>query len=148
MKKNLLLLAFILICLISCQRDPVKILTRKDWRMISWTVSPAYMGNTDLFTLLPPCQQDDYLTFEDEGILITHEGASKCNETDPQTLSSGWHINDEQTELSFYTDTTYTTYQIKKVNANNLQLETTFEEDVDGNGTTTQFTHFVTYKAL
>ncbi|OWY21101.1 hypothetical protein C7N43_13960 [Sphingobacteriales bacterium UPWRP_1] len=145
MKKAVTLLLLLAVFTASCIfRDDMQALTHNKWRMKSWTVVPEYMGETDLYAQLPACKKDDFLNFEYESVLITDEGATKCNDNDPQTVNSYWHMNDDKTELTLYNDSTSTIYSVKNINRNNLELETTFEEDTAG----TTYTWHITYKAM
>ncbi|OWY24757.1 hypothetical protein BVG80_04725 [Sphingobacteriales bacterium TSM_CSM] len=107
-------------------------LTHNNWRLKSWTISPAATGVTDLYAQLPDCKKDDLLNFEYESVLITDEGETKCNSADPQTVNSYWHMNDDNTELTFYDDTTSTTYEVKNISRKNLELETSFADEATG----------------
>lgn len=145
MKKAVALLLMLAVFAASCIfRDDMQALTHKKWRLQSWTESSLALGETDLYAQLPDCKKDDFLNFEYESVLITDEGATKCNETDPQTVNSYWHMSDGLTELRLYNDTTSTTYTVKNISRKNLELETTFEDETTG----TSYTWRKSYKAL
>lgn len=116
--------------------------------MNSWTVSPAFLGKTDLFAQLPPCKQDDITKLRDEGILFYDEGPTKCQDTDPQKITSAWSMNEEQTEITFYTDTAIILLKVKKVTCDKLQMESSFEVDIDSTGVLSTFTYQFTYESI
>lgn len=73
------------------------LLVNKKWYTTAVTISPAYMGITDMFKDLVPCQKDDSFTYKENGIKEIDNGALKCNQNDPQINNkTEWTINGNQ----------------------------------------------------
>ncbi len=114
-KLTLLFLAFSMAALISsCKKDDdntpaptnnsggnnltkTEMLTAKKWKITALTV-----GGQDFFTLFDDCDKDDTHEFKTDGTYINDEGATKCDPSDPQTIStSNWKFIDNETKIEF-----------------------------------------------
>ncbi|MDZ4808073.1 MAG: hypothetical protein SGI96_07350 [Bacteroidota bacterium] len=107
MKKQFLLFSTVFIAsfslLSSCQKDdnlPViktktQLLTQKTWKF-----SSATLGGTDMTASVPACQKDNVTSFITGGTGSGNEGATKCNVTDPQTVSFTWSFQSGETMLT------------------------------------------------
>lgn len=74
----------------SCKKDDDKTtedyLTAHDWKLVSLT----YGGTPEELTA---CDLDDITTFHEDGELHIDEGATKCDEADPQETTGTWSIS-------------------------------------------------------
>lgn len=92
------------ILLSACEKDnptPVKdnfeILTSHKWTMTSWKSDPAYMGMSDLYADLAPCQKDDIQSYQKNGVVMVDHGSLKCFSGDGQIdTSTKWNLNGKQ----------------------------------------------------
>jgi|LauGreDrversion4_2_1035121.scaffolds.fasta_scaffold494643_1 hypothetical protein len=92
------------ILLSACEKDkptPVKsnfeILTSHKWSMTSWTSDPAYMGMSDLYAEMAPCQKDDIQSYQKNGVIMLDLGTLKCFPTESQVdTSTRWKLNGNQ----------------------------------------------------
>lgn len=99
MKRTIILFA-LLVSLItfstSCKKsndttaDAVSMLMNKNWKLTAGTVSPAFMGHTDFFTLLSACDHDNLMKFMANNVLVYDQGATRCDPLDPQSESGTW----------------------------------------------------------
>lgn len=48
------------------------------------------MGETNFFNIIPACGQDDLLKFLAGNVLVSDDGATKCDPLDPQTITGTW----------------------------------------------------------
>lgn len=82
-----------------------ELLTTGTWKYIACIISPAYDyygdGNivTDIFSILKPCERDDFETFKTNGIWEYNEGPTKCDPSYPQVFSDPWRFADNETRL-------------------------------------------------
>lgn len=151
MKRFLILLTVLVFTLPACKKDksPTELLTGNDWRIKSWTVSPALLGVTDLYaTYYDDCDKDDFTSFESNGVAIFDEGATKCNAADPQTTTGAWSLNDAETEFTLTEDGVTDTWTIKELTESTFKLENTFQEDILGTGTLTTYTYVLTLESI
>jgi hypothetical protein len=146
MKKTLLLLALFGI-LASCEREMPEDATPltdsikdKNWLLIAdSTVSSAGTVENN-YDLLPGCEKDDLVQFKSNKTLVMDEGATKCNASDPQTMTIGtWALNESSKVLTF-TSVEKIDFKIHTLNATNLVLISV--ETVNG----VTFTETATFK--
>ncbi|MGV3598032.1 MAG: hypothetical protein ACO1PI_09195 [Bacteroidota bacterium] len=104
-----------------------QLLTAKSWKRTSMV-----SRNIELFTFMPDCEKDNVMSFKSNLTYISDEGASKCTPTAPQTENGSWKfINAEAAMLIDNTDTMI----IKKLTADTLRAETSFDDDEGGRET-------------
>lgn len=75
----------------SCKKDEDSskdLLTAHSWKIVSSTANGTPLD-------LDECDLDDFVTFHDDGELHFDEGATKCDETDPQETMGTWSISDK-----------------------------------------------------
>lgn len=71
---------------------------------IEW---PAPLGTqtSELFSILPACNKDNQFTFKADFTLVSDEGPTKCNSTDPQVISTGtWEFYDNDKKFKSTTN--------------------------------------------
>lgn len=146
MKRTLLLLALFGF-LFSCKREMPEDATPltdsikdKNWLLIAdSTVSSAGTVENN-YDLLPGCEKDDLVQFKSNKTLVRDEGATKCNASDPQTMTIGtWALNESSKVLTF-TSVEKIDFKIQKLDASNLVLTTV--ETING----VTFTETATFK--
>jgi hypothetical protein len=97
-----------------CKKDDNKnnavtktqLLTSGGWKLTSDYYDPSvdYDGNgtkeNEVINFYSPCDKDDVLTFKTNGTVVSDEGATKCDPTDPQIISTtNWRFSDNETKL-------------------------------------------------
>jgi hypothetical protein len=86
-----------------CKKDETK--SSKDniigkWMMTGMTVNPAIEGVTDYFSTWSECSKDDLTIFNADGTVTNDEGATKCDDNNPQTSSGGtWALSSDNKTL-------------------------------------------------
>lgn len=115
--KHLLLLLLSLFALLSgCKSNLAEppasradLLLAKKWRVTAQTntYSTPQLNNgvpvvTDIYAAFYslPCAQDNFIQFYADKTVVFDEGATKCAATDPQTETSNWAFNADQTKLT------------------------------------------------
>ncbi len=103
----------------SCQKDDdvtvnTDLLTSSIWKMTAVTVDPAfptfdYEGNitgstNDFFSMIEDCLKDDTYSYNADKSLVLDEGASKCDNSDPQKVTGSWSFNSDETTLTITFD--------------------------------------------
>ena len=113
MKKNILLIAVTVISIFTitaCKKsseqpaDVASLLMNKNWKISALTVSPAYMGTTDIFASWPSCEKDNFYQFKASNVFLTDEGSTKCYASDPQISTSTWTYDVSTKHLIIDTD--------------------------------------------
>jgi len=96
----------------ACKKDnksKTELLTNNSWKMKAFTINPAidFFGNGQLITDLyadplfsPACKKDNFMTFKDNGQVVTDEGPTKCGPNDPQTTTETWIFNSDETVIT------------------------------------------------
>lgn len=97
----------------SCKKDkPVETLSKTDilttgqWKMSALTLTPPIdmdgdgTPDTDAFTLMEPCDRDNFFIFKKGGEMETNEGVSKCDDSHPQVKMSTWAFSNNETEIT------------------------------------------------
>lgn len=81
-----------------------ELITAKPWKYVAWTVNPAVKddnGNlvSDVHNNKPACDQDDLLIFNANGNVIFDQGATKCDDSTPQSSTNGWAFKANETKM-------------------------------------------------
>jgi len=111
--KKLFLLALAATALSACKKDSnampskTELLTTPKWRITAETetVKNAQTGGSSTTTVfdryagMTACVRDNFHKFNVDKSWIIDEGASKCLSTAPQSGSSTWNFNSDQTKL-------------------------------------------------
>lgn len=109
---------------------------------IDW---PAPLGTqtTEMFPSTPACYQDNQYIFKSDLTVITEEGPTKCNSTDPQIISTGtWKLLDNNKKLESTTSGFTIVADILELTATTLKIR--YEHNLTGIKTVTT----TTYKKL
>src|SRR5215831_17677681 len=89
---------------VSCKKDikedkpktKTELLTEKSWKRTAFISDPAYDwygdGNyaTNLLSIMYSCEADNFETYYADGTWELNEGATKCEDLDPQTRTLPW----------------------------------------------------------
>ena len=82
-----------------------ELLTTGTWKYTASIISPAYdyygTGNpvTDIFSIMLPCEKDDFETYKTGGIWEYNEGPTKCDASYPQVFTDSWRFDANETKL-------------------------------------------------
>ncbi|WP_157541097.1 hypothetical protein [Hymenobacter aerophilus] len=79
--------------------DDRSLLIGKDWMRSGGTITSNGTVK-DVYADLSPCDQDDFLRFEEADRLLYDEGPSRCNPATPQTLEGTWFLAEEDRLLN------------------------------------------------
>lgn len=69
-------------------------LCNKNWKMTS-----LKLNGFETISSLDTCDLDDFIRFNTDNTYIEDEGATKCDPTDPQTLTGNWSWAANETKL-------------------------------------------------
>jgi hypothetical protein len=72
----------------------------KNWKMTAFTMSPGFMGFTDVYSAMDACEKDNIFKFNTNGSCTEDEGATKCDPSDPQTENGTWAWSDNETKIN------------------------------------------------
>src|SRR5829696_2995569 len=95
----------------ACKKDDksktkTELLVNGTWHLTAYTVDPPIdwdgdgTDESDVYAILEPCVKDDHTTFFADGTGELDEGASKCNQGDPQTTPITWDLDQSETLLT------------------------------------------------
>jgi hypothetical protein len=139
----LLMLMGGMVAISSCNKDDddspskTKTISGKKFFVKSMNVSPGVTTPvgiiTDLYSFMPDCVKDDFMTFNENGTVVDDEGATKCEPTDPQTESGTWEFLTDETQLKMTYDGIAQVFDIETLTDSMLKLSYTDTEDF-GNG--------------
>lgn len=142
---------FILICFTFCKKNDTnnviikltktELLCGHSWILTAETANPPIplqgsgLTISDLYSLLSPCEKDDFMTFYTNGNLVFDNGKLKCDSTWSQTDTIRWYFNASETEIiRNYKAINYTdTLNIESLNETMLILSS-FVNFTDPNG--------------
>lgn len=130
-----ILIAFSAFVLTACSDDAeaelsdlTKKLVEEKWVLQSSTINPPVniLGNliSDLYTLILPCDKDDFSMYKSNGKGTYDEGASKCQLSDPQTKPFTWSFLNNESQILQDGEV----YDILDLSSERLEVEF----DVDG----------------
>lgn len=109
--KFLPLIAFSLLVFSACSKDDDKdsenrmqLITSSSWKLNSAGIDGNNDGTAE--TPLPdgtlePCETDNLFTFRSDGTGTADEGATKCEESDPQSTEFSWSFSNNQQAVVF-----------------------------------------------
>lgn len=145
--KNLRFISFAMLLLLmggmvtisSCNKDDddspskTKTISGKKFYVKSMNVNPGVTTPigiiTDLYSFMPDCVKDDFMTFNENGTVVDDEGATKCEPTDPQTESGTWEFMTDETQLRMTYDDVAQVFDIETLTDTSLKLSYTDTED-------------------
>lgn len=127
---TLLVLVAAMVAISSCKKDEdnsstpsnnaskKELLTAKKWKATGLT-----LGGTDFWSQIDACEKDNINTFKTDGVYIQDEGATKCDPSDPQIITtSTWTFIDNDTKLVYDGDTA----KINELSASKMVLQSDF----------------------
>jgi hypothetical protein len=82
----------------STQKTKTEFLTQSSWKFDN-----AKVGGTDISAFLQTCQKDNIIVFASAGTGTLDEGATRCNQNDPQTIAFTWNFASNETILHIST---------------------------------------------
>lgn len=99
----------------------------------TWTVSAATINPgidigggtkiTDLHAQSDSCDMDDFIKFNADKTGKDDDGLTKCDPTDPQSISFAWIFNEDETKLTYDGDV----YDIITLNETTLKIKITID---------------------
>jgi len=99
------------------------------WQITSAIVTmPLGAGNINLMDSMSACQKDNFYMFNSDASITMDEGATKCNSSDPQTITDGnWSLQNGNKQLSISGSTITQgygnlTFDVKSITSSTLQL--------------------------
>jgi hypothetical protein len=95
-----------IICLIACSKSSDDSTPKTKTELLtqsSWKFDNAKVGGIDVSGLLQTCQKDNVYVFAAAGTGTLDEGAAKCDQGDPQTISFNWNFESNETILNVST---------------------------------------------
>ncbi len=94
-------LCFTILSFSSCDKTDEALPSNSDHITRSaWRFDKAMSGGTDVSGFVNACYKDNVITFLANGTGTLEEGASKCNSSDPQTVSFTWNFTDDGNTLN------------------------------------------------
>jgi hypothetical protein len=149
MTKLTLTVCSVILILSSCKKNSDSpnsasaILISGKWQITASTSTFTIAGDNqtvDIFSSLPSCVQDNYYIFNSDGTGTTDEGATKCDDSDPQTTSNGnWQLLNNDTQLQAGDTGAEITADVKQLDNSTLVLE--YETVANGITSTTTTTY-------
>jgi len=137
-----LLLLIISTIAFSCKKDKddnanttktkTELITKGSWKRTALISDPAYDWNangvfdTNNLNTMFPCEKDNFETYQTNGMVVTNEGATKCDASDPQTWSVTWRFGDNETKLIWDGNDVYTLLELTETT---LKFQSTFTEN-------------------
>ena len=104
------------------------LISASPWITTAITISPALdLGGiiiSDLYALSDACDNDNLAIYKNDGTGTYDEGASKCDDLDPQTSAFNWAFNADETQLIEDGQTIYT---INELSATSMKLGDSFD---------------------
>jgi len=136
----LLLMISVITPTLSCKKEKdensfktkTELITTGSWKRTALVSTPAYDWNADgtfdtnILNTMFPCEKDNFETYQTNGMVVTDEGATKCNSSDPQTWSVTWAFGDNETKLIWDGNDVYTLLELTETN---LKFQSTFVEN-------------------
>lgn len=94
------------------QKSKTTLLTQKEWLISKFEEKLNTSAYVDDFPNWTDCDKDDKYVFNTNNIVEVNEGATKCNTSDPQIIStSAWAFTVNETKITMNGDT-YTIDQL------------------------------------
>ena len=132
MKKAIYLCVILTTLFVACKKESQEapkstreLLVEKKWYKTAILVNPAFMGMTNLYDSLIPCQKDDIFTYRNNGKYEIDNGILKCYASSPQIDSATtWKLQDNKliTTLDIGSQILRDTFTIELIDGKNLHL--------------------------
>lgn len=141
MKKAIYLCLILTALFVACEKEKQEVpkstrelLVEKKWYQKAILVNPAFMGITNLYDSLIPCQKDDIFTYRNSGKMEIDNALLKCNTHDPQIDSATtWKLQDNKLirSLDIGSQILRDTLTIELIDEKNLHLGISFKYGKD-----------------
>ena len=141
MKKAIYLCMILTTLFVACEKEKQEapkstreLLVEKKWYQKAILVNPAFMGMTNLYDSLIPCQKDDIFIYRNNGNYEIDNALLKCNTRDPQIDSATkWKLQDNKviTSLDIGSQIIRDTLTIELIDEKNLHLGISFKYGKD-----------------
>jgi len=95
----------------------------------------------DMFAMMEDCEKDDTNKFNTDKTVVTDEGATKCDSSNPQKTTSTWSFNADETVLTITDDGDVITLSILELTDKVLKLKSTETFDSETYTATITFSH-------
>ena len=92
-----------------------QLLTRSPWYLQKFEQKADSNPWLDNFASLPTCGKDNFSFFQINNALVIDEGQSKCNPSDPQTISSPWRFAEGNIKIIITSNTGEFLYTIEQL---------------------------------
>ena len=127
-----------------------QMLSANTWHMTAVTANPGLQSNTgaivtNIYPFIPSCTKDDTQQFVTGGQFRADEGVSKCDASDPQTVTGNWSTSKSGSDTSVNIVVNGSTLQFKLVSLNDSELKMSTTDDIFGIGTGSDVTYTLTY---
>ncbi len=137
MKKAIYLCMILTTLFVACEKEKQEapkstreLLVEKKWYQKAILVNPAYLGMTNLYDSLIPCQKDDIFTYRNNGNYEIDNGILKCYANSPQIDSATlWKLQDNKLiqYLDIGSQILRDTFTIELIDEKNLHLGISFK---------------------
>ncbi len=143
MKKTIYLCLILSTLFVACEKEnnpevaksTRELLVEKKWFKTAILVNPAFMGMTNLYDSLIPCQKDDIFTYRNNGKYEIDNGILKCYASNPQidSVSTTWKLQDNKLikSLDIGSQILRDTFTIELIDQKNLHLGISFKYGKD-----------------
>lgn len=143
MKKTLQLCMILSTLFVACQKENVvttdvkttkELLIEKKWYLKAILITPSFMGMSNLYDSLIPCQKDDIITYRSSGKKEVDNGILKCYASNPQIDSATlWKLQNTKliTTLDIGSQILRDTFNIELIDNKNLNLGISFKYGKD-----------------
>jgi hypothetical protein len=124
--KKMLILSFLLI-MFSCTHKSDPQPSQATLLVGTWKLTALTGNNQDAYSTLQDCEKDNLTIFGKDGTYTENEGATKCNQTDPQVIQTGtWSLIENASKLKIsYPDGTSDIFMLTAITSTSLKLTST-----------------------
>ena len=106
MRKKMLFVILVTTTLLACNKDndgppKTETLTSGTWKLTAYTTDYNKDGTFEenTYAILGDCEKDNFYTFQAGGVLLKDEGPTMCIPSNPQTSTSTWSFQDNESSL-------------------------------------------------
>lgn len=103
-------------------QSTVQLLCDKDYKLTASTISPAFQGTTNYFSMLETCNTDDILRFAQAGTFTWDEGPTMCQGVTQQTVSGSWALSNNNSTLTLTVGGSQVTWTVVTIDGNILKV--------------------------
>jgi hypothetical protein len=145
MKKFSLVFSFLVltsVSFVSCTKDDVQqpaIVTGAIVKKWALTDVLSVSGSTSVSmyaSMFEDCVKDDIWDFQNGGILVLSEGATKCDPGDPASTKGSWQLLENNTKIKIDDSQDTVTYKVDALTDKSMRLSINFSEYLKSLGLT------------